>query len=293
LTRRGLAWLALDDAGAPRAPWRLLFFAAAAVAAMIAVDWTVYPLVSGAAWFVARWQPVLHPWLLLLALLLAHATSIRVLRRESWTSVGLHREAARPAHFARGLLVGAAAVGAPSLVLVSIGWLRPEAAGPGSSLAAALHHLVFLAPAALAEELLVRAYPFAVLRAAAGDGVALVATSAVFGLLHLQNAGANLQSVLQVAFAGVWLGGVLLVTGSLYAAWAAHFGWNWVMAALLHTPVSGLRLTAPDYRLTDAGPDWATGGAWGPEAGLGATLGMAATLIYLVARHPRREEHRA
>ena len=62
------------------------------------------------------------------------------------------------------------------------------------------------------------------------------------------------------------------------------------MAALLHTPVSGIRFEAPGWRLTDAGPDWATGGAWGPEAGLGATLGMAASLIYMFARQPRREE---
>jgi membrane protease YdiL (CAAX protease family) len=233
---------------------------------------------------------VLQPWLLVLVLLLAHAASFRVLRRESWTTVGLGRDAARPAHFVSGLLAGGLAIAVPSLALVAMGWLRREPAPEGSSLLAALQLALVLAPAALFEELLVRGLPFAVLRRAAGPGTAIVATSAVFALMHVANGGANLQSLLQVGFAGVWLGGILVATGSLYAAWAAHFAWNWVMAALLHTPVSGLHLSAPDFRFIDAGPDWATGGAWGPEAGLGATLGMAGTLTYLFARRRRREE---
>ncbi len=234
----------------------------------------------------------LQPWLLVVVLLLAHAASFRVLRRESWSTVGLGRDAARPAHFASGLLVGGLAIGVPSLLLVAAGWLERVPAPPGSSLLAALQLALFLAPAALFEELLVRGLPFAVLRRAAGSGAAIVATSAVFALMHAANGGANLQSLLQVGFAGVWLGGILVATGSLYAAWMAHFAWNWVMAALLHSPVSGLRLVAPDYRYVDAGPDWATGGAWGPEAGVGATLGMAASLacLYLIARRGRREE---
>ena len=51
---------------------------------------------------------------------------------------------------------------------------------------------------------------------------------------------------------------VLIVTKSLYAAWIAHFAWNWVMAVPLHVNVSGLSLGNPDYQVVDAGPDWAT-----------------------------------
>ena len=52
-----------------------------------------------------------------------------------------------------------------------------------------------------------------------------------------------------------------------YAAWAAHFAWNWTMAVVFHVAVSGLPLESPGYRYVDAGPDWATGGSWGPEGG--------------------------
>jgi hypothetical protein len=61
------------------------------------------------------------------------------------------------------------------------------------------------------------------------------------------------------------------------------------MAVPLHAPVSGLRFEAPDYRTVSTGPSWATGGAWGPEGGAAAALGMLVCLSYLYARR-RREE---
>ena len=126
-------------------------------------------------------------------------------------------------------------------------------------------------------------------REALGPAAALLGTSVVFGLLHLGNPGASVQSTLLVVLAGLFLGGILLITGSLYAAWMAHFAWNWAMAALLHTAVSGIAVRPPDYQVVDTGPDWATGGAWGPEGGAGAALGMAGALWALVAwrRHFR------
>jgi uncharacterized protein len=84
--------------------------------------------------------------------------------------------------------------------------------------------------------------------------------------------------------AGVFLAAVLLATRSLYAAWMAHFAWNWVMAVPLHANVSGLTLAQPDYQVVDAGPDWATGGAWGPEGGAIAAAAIIAVLVMLYLR---------
>jgi len=283
--------LAYDDGGVLRAPWRLLVFAAACVVGMVVAHGVVYPLVAGTSWFVARIRLELDSWLTLFGLLFAHWAAFRVAGGD-WAESGVSEGAARPALLLRWFAIGALAIAVPTALVAAAGWMRVEPAGEGSSLLAALRLLVVLAPAALWEELLFRGYPFAVLRRGLGDAAALGLTSLAFGLLHLQNGGANLQAVGQVVFAGVWLGGVRLATGSLLAAWAAHLAWNWALVGLLHTPVSGFGFAMPDYALVDAGPDWATGGAWGPEAGLGATLGMAAAMTYLIARH-RREERRA
>ena len=112
-------------------------------------------------------------------------------------------------------------------------------------------------------------------------------TSVGFGLLHLANNGATVESLALVTLAGFFLAAVLYATRSLYAAWMAHFAWNWTMAVLFHSAVSGYPLESPRYRYVDAGPDWATGGDWGPEGGIPAGLGMIGGMTYLFARRPR------
>jgi hypothetical protein len=61
------------------------------------------------------------------------------------------------------------------------------------------------------------------------------------------------------------------------------------MAVPLHAAVSGARFESPDYRAVTLGPAWISGGAWGPEGGLAAALGMIAAITYLYTRR-RREE---
>ena len=138
---------------------------------------------------------------------------------------------------------------------------------------------VLLLPAAFAEEIITRGYILTVLRDALNWRWAVAITSVAFGLLHIQNAGANVQSLALVTLAGVFLATIRIVTGSLYATWMAHFAWNWVMAAVFHAPVSGFAFDVPAYRYVDAGPDWATGGMWGPEGGLPAGLAMLAGTV--------------
>jgi len=57
--------------------------------------------------------------------------------------------------------------------------------------------------------------------------------------------------------------------------------------------VSGLVMGAPDFRTVDAGPDWATGGAWGPEGGVFAAAGLVAATWYVFRRANRRAEPNA
>jgi membrane protease YdiL (CAAX protease family) len=178
----------------------------------------------------------------------------------------------------------------PSLALLAFGELRFVSSAPGSWWAAAGISLVNLLPAAASEELLLRGYVFSALREATSARFTLIATSVIFGLLHIPNPGSDAESIAIVMLAGFFLGSVLLATRSLYAAIAAHFVWNWFMAAGLHTAVSGIAVMTPDYQVVDAGPDWLTGGSWGPEGGLAAALGMFAVLVYLHARPLRRME---
>jgi hypothetical protein len=276
--------------GRLRAPWRLALYALAVFAGLVVVPGLAYPLLAAAARRVGV-RPAFESWLTLGAVVFAHVLLLRLVERRPFDDVGLGRDAARPARLAGGFALGALAIGVPVALLLAAGQLRAEPSAPGSSAAAAASLVGWtLAPAALFEELLVRGYPFLVLRESAGTPAALLLTSGVFGVLHAQNPGATVGSVAVVTLAGIFLGGVLLATRSLWAAWTAHLAWNATLGVGFHAAISGLAVPTPDYRVVDAGPDWLTGGAWGPEGGAAAASGMlgALALLHLRARRARR-----
>jgi len=215
---------------------------------------------------------------------------LAVFDRKPWGYVWLDRKAAAPRKIGFGALLGFLPIAVASGLLLIAGLLKSVAAPDGSWWTTTGITFANLLPSAAGEELFIRGYLFAILRDAIGARWTLIWTSIVFGLLHLGNPGADAQSIVIVMLAGFFLGSVLLATRSLYAAIAAHFVWNWFMAAGLHTPVSGLGASTPDYRVIDNGPDWLTGGGWGPEGGFAAALGVFAIVIYLHARPLRRME---
>jgi membrane protease YdiL (CAAX protease family) len=270
--------------GRLRAGWRiLLFFIAFVIFARLTAMTirSVYPFLN-AITGVDGTGPVCTATI---ALLLAHYVMLRWIDKRTWSYVWLDKAAARPALLVEGgVPLGALPILIPSLVLVGVGWLavQPAADGPWWRTAAQL--TLFFMLAAIPEELLSRGYLFAALRDGLGWTGALLVTSLGFGLLHLPNPGSDAASITAVTLSGVFLGAIVIITRSLYAAWMAHWAWNWVMAALLHTPVSGLPVPSPDYRVVDAGPDWATGGVWGPEGGIPANVGVLVALAYLYWR---------
>jgi len=238
-------------------------------------------------------RDVLFQWISLASVLIASWVMLRRIDKLPWGEVGLDRAAASPPILIRGAALGGLTIGAASLLLLATHMLRIDPSAPGNWWGQAGHSTILLLPAAFFEELFIRGYVFAILRRTAGWKMALIITSIVFGLLHVTNPGADAESILAVIVAGFFLGVVFLATRSLYAAGAAHFAWNWVMSGALHIAVSGIPSNDPDYRVVDSGPDWLTGGPWGPEGGLAAVATMFVVLFYLYGRYLRRMEWKA
>jgi membrane protease YdiL (CAAX protease family) len=277
-----------NSAGTLRAYWRLCFFAVALVACTLVAGAILSPILASVFAMAGLRSETFSSIVEVLGALGATALSLRWLEHRPWSDVGLGVKAAEPKRLVAGFLVGGGAIAIPILALIAIGWLgRETTAGMGWE-----HPLarvtILLLPAAFAEELISRGYILTTLRDGTNWTLAVGLTSVGFGLLHLENAGANFQSVALVTLAGVFLAMVRIATDSLYAAWMAHFAWNWVMAAIVHARVSGFAFDAPGYRYVDAGPDWATGGMWGPEGGIFAGLGMLAGTGLLLLRLKRR-----
>ena len=267
--------------GGLRAGWRVLLFLALFSVFYEAVN-TFIAYVRPADYAALQIEQYV---LLLLAAWLAHYIMLRWVDHTSWSYVGLGAEQCTSRALAVGLALGSLCILVPSagLLLAHDLTLVTGLQGRHDWLVLASGGALLFLPQSLVEELLSRGYIFAALRDWVGEMGALAFTSVGFGLLHMGNPGATAQSVSVVVLAGIFLGAILVVTRSLYAAWMAHFAWNWSMADLLHAPVSGVRFPYSAYRVDDSGPDWLTGGSWGPEGGVAAAVGMIAGIALLIA----------
>jgi len=266
--------------GQLRAMWRLVAFGLALLVLQPIAESVIAPLFRLVS--AAVGEPVTaYPWITMVAVWAAVAVALRLVDDASWSAVGLAARSWHPRLLASGGLLGVLAIGGTIGLLAVTGHVRFEAvasldgapSGASAWLATALRLAVLLAPAALWEELVFRGYLWTVAETAGGVRVARYSTALAFGLVHLQNPGAGVWSLALVTVAGLCLGAIRERTGSLAAAWMAHLLWNWTMAAALHVPVSGLGFDAPGYRTVVTGPEWWTGGVWGPEGG-GAALCM-------------------
>ncbi|MGI5238951.1 lysostaphin resistance A-like protein [Dactylosporangium sp. CA-139066] len=142
--------------------------------------------------------------------------------------------------------------------------------------------------AAVAEELLFRGVLFRLLQEWAGTAVALVASGALFGGLHLLNPGATLWGAIAIACeAGVLLGAAYAATRSLWVPIGLHLGWNFAESGLFGTAVSGAGGEPHGLlRGVTEGPAAISGGSFGPEGSVVAILvgGVAAALFLRAAR---------
>ena len=278
MTLRGVFY---TPEGGLRAGWRVLLFLALFSVFYEAVN-TFIAYVRPADYAALQIEQYV---LLVLAAWLAHYIMLRWVDHTSWSYVGLGAEQCTSRALVVGLALGSLCILVPSagLLLAHDLTLVTGLQGRHDWLVLASGGALLFLPQSLAEELLSRGYIFAALRDWVGEMGALAFTSVGFGLLHMGNPGATAQSVSVVVLAGIFLGAILVVTRSLYAAWMAHFAWNWSMADLLHAPVSGVRFPYSAYRVDDSGPDWLTGGSWGPEGGVAAAVGMIAGIALLIA----------
>ncbi len=234
------------------------------------------------------------------AITLSVALAGRLLDRRPFAHFGLRFSPAWWGDFAFGLALGAGLMALIFLVERAAGWV--SVAGYFNSGGHSFAGVIWLPALAyicvgIQEELAARGY---LLRNLAeglnfkplGPRRALLAayllSSLIFGFLHAANPNATLLSSLLVACAGLFLGLGFILTGELAIPIGLHIAWNFFQGNVFGFPVSGTSAGPSVIAIRQAGPVWATGGAFGPEAGvigLGAVLlGCLLTLAWLRLR---------
>lgn len=132
---------------------------------------------------------------------------------------------------------------------------------------------------AVSEEIGFRAVIFRLVEERAGSSIALLISAMIFGALHLTNEDVSLAGVAGIAVgSGIFYAAVFMITRRLWTVIGLHFAWNFVEGNVYGVPVSGYDFDGIVVsRLV--GPEWLTGGPFGPEASIPALIVLVAAGI--------------
>jgi len=187
------------------------------------------------------------------------------LDRSSLSSLGLNK-CGWFAYLGAGLGLGGFLILLAFALLWLGGWatIEPSDAWQSPAFLASLFTWTIIS---LVEEISFRGYILQGLIRAWGTPAAVMVSSLLFGAVHSLNPNASLLGVLVISGAGAMLAVAYLVSNSLWLPIGLHIGWNLVEIHMLGFPGSGHTEPALLHTLTN-GPEWLTGGAFGPEGGV-------------------------
>jgi uncharacterized protein len=225
----------------------------------------------------------------LAAALLANWLALKIYRGMPVTAIGLAWNRASADNLALGLMggIGAACVSlAPPLLLGMSHFVRTADERPG--IGAAVFLGIFLLVGSSGEEILFRGFGFQTLIPALGEPLSVAVCAILFGLLHLENPGANWLGIANTIGFGAVFGYAFLRSRDLWLPIGLHFGWNFTLP-LFGVKVSGLTMNVTGYEMSwTAGALW-SGGAYGPEASLLATVVLVLLFLYVRLAPARRQ----
>jgi len=194
----------------------------------------------------------------------------------------------------RGLAIGAGLVSLAVLSIAIFGHITLEAHLNGTALLNGIVVFFLLLVGAMFEELIFRGYPFQRLLDAVGPISAILAMSAVFAAMHLENPHAGgfwSWGFLNTILVGVLFSVAYIRSRTLWLPFGIHFGWNFALGMVYGLPVSGLHRFSVLVRGSAKGPALLTGGSYGVEASLtGAVVVVLGVLIVFAATRNRQAD---
>lgn len=141
------------------------------------------------------------------------------------------------------------------------------------------------------EELLTRGWLFPVAAKNCNLWIGIAISSGLFAVLHLFNPSVTWISLLNIALFGLLGCLYVLKTDNIWGIAALHAAWNCVQGSFFGLSVSGLSTTYATMRFENSMvPDYLSGGGFGPEGSLHASLILGAFSLWLAWDLYRRKK---
>jgi len=144
---------------------------------------------------------------------------------------------------------------------------------------------------AIFEEILFRGILFRITEEKLGSYWALVISAIIFGAMHLANPHSTVLASLGLAIqAGLLLGAAYIFSRNLWFPIAIHFAWNFTQSGIFGASTSGSTMGKSLLTTKIEGAEWFTGGQFGPEGSIQATLFcLVATIVLILLSHKQHK----
>ena len=140
---------------------------------------------------------------------------------------------------------------------------------------------------AIFEEILFRGIIFRITEEKLGSYWALLISAIIFGAMHLANPHSTVVAALGLAIqAGLLLAAAYIFTRNLWFPIAIHFAWNFTQSGIFGVSTSGSNMGKSLLTTKIEGAEWFTGGQFGPEGSIQATIFcLAATMVLMLINY--------
>lgn len=187
-----------------------------------------------------------------------------------------------------GLLLGAGTMTIIFIFLLASGNIQlKESLLKPNLTASTLWGIALYVIVALNEEIMCRGYIQTTLNQMGRPWLSAVITSALFSVLHLGNPNVKILGLLNIFIIGLVFSYMYIRTKSLWMPIGYHFTWNYFQGNVFGFPVSGTTQSKGIYNIGTVNENILTGGSFGPEAGIVATVVIiiGAVIVWRVTKY--------
>lgn len=142
------------------------------------------------------------------------------------------------------------------------------------------------------EELLTRGWLLPIIHKRSNLAIAVGISSSLFGLLHLTNANVTVLSIISIVLSGGFMALYMLKTDNIWGVAGLHGAWNFTQGNIFGVAVSGTSTGSSlfSFAIKPEAADWISGGAFGTEGSLMASIALLLGIAYLAFQLKKEKE---
>jgi len=186
-----------------------------------------------------------------------------------------------------GMAIGFVMLMAVAALEVALGYTEFMGFNPQVNIGLLLLYFFGYVIQGMSEEVLLRGYLMMSMSNRTKPVIALIVSSAVFGLMHALNPGATPMAIINITLIGLFFGLLVLRLDSIWAACGVHSAWNFTLGNIMGSAVSGTDSGGSVFLTRTVEGKFLSGDAFGLEGGICSTV-IFVTAILLVIFLPQK-----